>query len=163
MRLKDGEISMTDILNAAERSEIERACERVVYAYARFLDLGDMSAAANLFAENGSFARPLSPAAVIEGRETIRASLLSRSKALRTKHLVTNVMIDVQSREEAHGLSYLTMISTTPAADAVEPFLSTGPLYFGEFKDRFVREGGQWKFLERRGSVQMKYVGGAAA
>jgi len=72
------------------------------------------------------------------------------------------VMVDVQSREEAHGLSYLTMISTTPEADAVEPFVSAGPLYFGEFKDRFVREGGQWKFLERRGSVQMKYAGAAA-
>ncbi len=153
---------MADNLNDAERSEIERACERIVYAYARLLDLGDMNGAADCFAENGSFARPSSPAIVIEGRENIRASLLSRPKTLRTKHLVTNVLIDVQNREEASGVSYLTLISTTPAADAVEPFLSAGPLYFGEFKDRFVRESGHWKFLARRGSIQMKY-GGANA
>jgi hypothetical protein len=154
---------MADNLNDAERTEIERACERIVYAYARFLDLGNMNAAADFFAENGSFARPMSPATVIEGRETIRASLLSRPKTLRTKHLVTNVIIDVQNREAASGVSYLTLISTTPAAESVEPFLSAGPLYCGEFKDRFVREGGQWKFLERRGSIQMKFIGGAAS
>jgi hypothetical protein len=76
---------------------------------------------------------------------------------LLTKHLVTNVMIEVEGRDAAHGLSYLTMISTTPPPDTGPPFISKGPLYFGEFKDRFVREHGVWKFLERRGSIQMKF------
>ena len=38
---------MTQTPSAAERIEIERACERIVYAYSRALDLGDMSAAAD--------------------------------------------------------------------------------------------------------------------
>ena len=147
---------MTQVLSSAERIEIERACERIVHAYSRALDLGDMSAAADFFAENGSMARPMTPTQVIQGRESIRAALLTRPKTLLTKHLATNVMIDVVSRDEACGLSYLTMISTTPG-DAVAPFNSAGPVYFGEFKDRFVREGGEWKFLERRGSIQMKF------
>jgi hypothetical protein len=152
---------MTQVLSTAERIEIERACERVVHAYSRALDLGDMSAAADFFAENGSMARPMAPNQVIQGRESIRAALLTRPKTLLTKHLATNVMIDVVSRDEAQGLSYLTMISTTPD-DAVAPYVSAGPVYFGEFKDRFVREGGEWKFLERRGSIQMKFFGSAA-
>ena len=152
---------MTQVLSTAERIEIERACERVVHAYSRALDLGDMSAAADFFAENGSMARPMAPKQVIQGRESIRAALLTRPKTLLTKHLATNVMIDVVSRDEAEGLSYLTMISTTPD-DAVAPYVSAGPVYFGEFKDRFVREGGEWKFLERRGSIQMKFFGSAA-
>jgi|ERR1700691_2793492 hypothetical protein len=152
---------MTQIPSVAERIEIERACERIVYAYSRALDLGDMSAAADFFAEKGSMARPMAPQQIIEGRETIRTALLSRPKTLLTKHLATNVMIDVVSREEARGLSYLTMISTTPG-DAAAPYVSAGPIYFGEFKDRFVRESGEWKFLERRGSIQMKFFGAAA-
>jgi hypothetical protein len=147
---------MTQVLSFSERIEIERACERIVHAYSRALDLGDMSAAADFFAENGSMARPMAPTQVIQGRESIRAALLTRPKTLLTKHLATNVMIDVVSRDEAHGLSYLTMISTTPG-DAVAPFISAGPVYFGEFKDRFVREVGEWKFFERRGSIQMKF------
>ena len=153
---------MTQIPSAAERVEIERACERLVHAYSRALDLGDMSAAADFFAENGSMARPMAPDKVVQGRETIRAALLTRPRTLLTKHLATNVMIDVVSRDEASGLSYLTMISTTPPADTAPPYVSAGPIYFGEFKDRFVREGGSWKFLERRGSIQMKFIGAPA-
>jgi len=153
---------MTQTPSAAERIEIERACERIVYAYSRALDLGDMSAAADFFAENGSMARPMAPNQLIQGRESIRAALLTRPKTLLTKHLATNVMIDVVSRDEARGLSYLTMISTTPSGDAA-PNVSAGPVYFGEFKDRFLREGGEWKFLERRGSIQMKFFGASAS
>lgn len=150
---------MSEILSAAEQVEIERACERLVYAYSRALDLGDMNAAADFFAENGSVARPMAPDQVVQGREAIRASLLTRPKTLLTKHLATNVMIEVESRDAAHGISYLTMIATTPPPDSKPPFISTGPVYFGEFKDRFVREQGAWKFLERRGSIQMKFSG----
>jgi hypothetical protein len=151
---------MSEVLSPIEHLEIERACERLIYAYSRALDVGDMSAAADFFAENGSMARPMAPDQIIQGRETIRASLLTRPKTLLTKHLATNVVIDVEGRDCARGLSYLTMIATTPG-DAQPPFVSQGPIYFGQFADRFVRVGGEWKFLERRGSIQMKFAGAA--
>ncbi len=153
---------MTQSISAAERIEIERACERVVYAYSRALDLGDMSGAADVWAENGAGALPMAPDKVIQGREAIRAALLTRPKTLLTKHLASDVMIDVVSRDEAGGLSYLTMISTTPPGDAAAPHVSAGPIYFGEIRDRFVRESGEWKILERRGSIQMKFFGSAS-
>jgi hypothetical protein len=150
---------MAETLSTAEQIEIERACERIIHAYSRALDLGDMNAAADLFAENGSMARPMAPEQVIQGRDAIRAALLTRPKTLLTKHLATNVVIDVESRDSARGLSCLTMISTTPPTDGKPPFISAGPVYFGEFKDRYVRENGVWRFLERRGSIQMKFPG----
>jgi hypothetical protein len=55
------------------------------------------------------------------------------------------------------------MIATTPAADDAPPFTSNGPIYFGEFADRYVREQGIWKFQERLGSIQMKFAGAAQA
>ncbi len=152
---------MSESLSVAERIEIERACERIVYEYSRALDLGDTAGAADFFAKNGTLARPMTPDQRIQGRENIRASLLTRPKSLLTKHLATNVMIEVESRDTAHGISYLTMIATTPGGDAKPPFNSPGPIYFGEFKDRFVRENGTWKFLERLGFIQMKFGGSA--
>lgn len=153
---------MAESLSTAQRIEIERACERLVHAYSRALDLGDLSGAADCFAENGSMSRPMTPDQVIEGREQIRASLLTRPKTLLTRHLATNVMIEVDGRDAAHGLSYLTMIAVTPAPADQQPFQSPGPIYFGEFKDRFVRERGVWKFLERRGSIQIRFPGATA-
>ena len=154
---------MSDILSAVERIEIERACERLTNAYVRALDLGDMNAAADCFAENGSMARPMNPGQVIQGREAVRTSLLTRPKTLLTKHLSTNVVIDVESRDAACGLSYLTMVATTPPEGAAPPFNSSGPIYFGEMQDRFIREKGVWKFLERRGSIQIKFAGAPAS
>jgi SnoaL-like domain len=154
---------MSEALSTAERIEIERACERLTYTYVRALDLGDMNAAADCFAEHGSMARPMNPGQVIQGREAVRASLLTRPKTLLTKHLSTNVMIDVESRDSARGLSYLTMVATTPPEGAAPPFVSAGPVYFGEMQDRFVRENGVWKFLERRGSIQLKFPGATPA
>jgi hypothetical protein len=148
---------MSEPLTLLDRIELERACERLVYAYVRALDLGDMDAAASCFAEQGSLARPMTPDQIVHGREAIRASLATRPKTLLTKHLTTNVTIDVESRDAARGLSYLTMIACTPNGGVQPPFEAPGPLYFGEFRDRFVRVAGEWKFLERRGSIQMKY------
>lgn len=151
------------LVTTAERIEIERACERIILAYSRALDLGDMNAAADCFAENGSFARPMAPDQLIVGREAIRASLLTRPKTLFTKHLSTNMMIDVESPDSARAVSCLTMISVTPVEGAKPPHVSQGPIWFGEMRDRFVREEGVWKFLERRGSIQMKLAGAAPA
>ena len=101
----------------------------------------------------------MTPDQVVHGREAIRASLLTRPKSLITRHLATNVMVKVESRDKASGISYLTMIATTPGAEAKPPFHSNGPIYFGEFKDRFIREHGVWKFEERLGSILMKFGG----
>jgi SnoaL-like domain len=152
---------MSSVPSAIERIEIERACERLTQAYVRALDLGDMNAAADCFAENGSMARPMNPGQVIRGREAVRASLLTRPQSLLTKHLATNAMIDVESQDAASGISYLTMVATTPPEGAAPPFNSSGPIYFGEMQDRFVLENGVWKFLERRGSIQIKFAGAA--
>lgn len=148
--------------NLIERIAIERACERLVIAYSRALDIGDMNAAADCFAGQGRFARPMTPDQVTVGREAIRAALLKRPKDLLTRHLATNIVIDVESHDSASGLSYLTMISTTPGEGAVAPHVAPGPVWFGEMRDRFILEGGSWKFLERRGSIQVKFGGPAA-
>lgn len=148
---------MSDRMIPMERIEIERACERLIYTYARALDLGDMDAAADCFAEAGAMARPMTPHQIVRGREAIRASLVTRPKTLHTRHLATNVKIEVENRQTASGFSYLTMIACTPTIGAEPPFEAPGPLYFGEFRDRFVCVAGDWKFLERLGSIQMKY------
>jgi ketosteroid isomerase-like protein len=148
---------MPEPLNFFECLEIKTACEHLIYAYMQLLDKGDMDAVADCFVEEGALARPMTPDQLIKGREAIRASLNARPKTLVTRHLATNLMIEVEGRDAARGISSLTMVACTPAGDAQPPYESRGPIYFGEFRDRFVRRHNEWKFLERRGSIQMKY------
>lgn len=148
---------MNSALTLNDRLAIEMACQRLVHVYLRALDGGDPDGVADCFAEPGVLARPMQPDQRIEGREAIRVSMRSRPKGLVTRHLATNVIIDVASPLAATGVSLLTMIGCTPGEGARPPFESAGPVYFGEFRDRFVRVGGEWKFLERLGSIAVKY------
>jgi hypothetical protein len=148
---------MNSALSSLERLEVESACQRLVYEYMRALDENDWDRLANCFVELGVLARPMQPEQLLAGRAAIQASMRARPKGLTTRHLATNVIIDVVAANSATGVTTFAMIGCTPAQDAKPPFESAGPLYFGEFHDRFVREGGQWKFLERRGSIAVKY------
>jgi hypothetical protein len=148
---------MSSVLSSIERLEIESACQRLVYEYLRALDGNDWNGVANCFVEQGVLARPMQPEQLLMGREAIRASMQARPKGLMTRHLATNVMIDVTSQDSATGVTTLAMIGCTLAENAKLPVESAGPLYFGEFRDRFVREAGRWKFLERRGSIAIKH------
>jgi ketosteroid isomerase-like protein len=148
---------MSADLSGSERLEIESACLRLVYEHLRALDQNDWEAVANCFADQGVLARPMQPDQLIEGRDAIRAAMHSRPKGLMTRHIASNVIINIDSRDRATGVTALVMIGCTPGEGSKPPFESTGPLYFGEFRDRFIRENGQWKFLERRGSIAIKY------
>lgn len=148
---------MSSALSSLDRLEIESACQRLVYEYLRALDGNDWDGLANCFVAQGTLTRPMQPEQVLEGREAIRASMKSRPKGLTTRHLATNVMIDVVSQDLATGVTTLAMIGCVAPDNAKPPFESTGPFYFGEFRDRFVRDAGQWRFLERRGSIAIKY------
>ena len=147
--------------SAAERLEIERACERIVYAYSRALDLGDLSAAADFFAENGSMARPMAPDQVIQGRETIRASLLTRPKTLLTKHLATNVMIEVESRD-ARARYFLSHDDLDHASTGLQPpFIPKVRSISANSRIALCARTASGRFLERRGSIQMKFEAAA--
>ena len=94
------------------RARIERACERLVIEFALLNDLGDNDGVAALFAANGTYERPMAPGQAISGREAILASLKARDPRF-SRHIVTNILVDVISNDRAKGRSYVTFMSTT--------------------------------------------------
>jgi hypothetical protein len=148
---------MDTALSSLERVEIELACQRLVYEYLRALDGGDYDALAECFVAHGILARPMQPDQPLEGKEAIRASMKARPKALVTRHLATNIMLNIESADSVSGVTTLAMIGCMPADGSKMPYESGGPLYFGQFRDRFVRHDGVWKFSERQGSIAVKY------
>jgi 3-phenylpropionate/cinnamic acid dioxygenase small subunit len=61
----------------------------------------------------------------------------------RTRHLITNVAIDVDDdRASATALSYATVLQQTDE-------LPLQPIASGRYRDRFVRVEGRWRFAER--------------
>jgi len=137
-----------------ERLTIERACQRLVLEFARFNDSWDHEALAALFTDDCVFARPLDPDHPYHGRAAVHAIFRDR-KARLTRHVMTNILIDVVSADEARGNSYVTMISS-PNTEGPQP--GEG-IFFGGFDDGFVRTAQGWKFKSRVGHVAL-YQGG---
>jgi hypothetical protein len=121
-----------------ETIRIEHVCARLVARYANLTDAADWPGVAALFAPEGRMARPSAPDAWIVGRAAILAAFAARPARV-TRHLCTNIVIDVLSDDAATGECAMAL------------FERDGTPRFGGFHDRFVRTADGWAFAERRG------------
>ena len=134
-------------VDAAQREQIMRACERLSLAYARAVDFRDYDEFVMLFAENGV----LDVGTPIVGRTAIAAAMQKRPDELRSRHVLTNHFVDVVNADEARGLAYLTLFRHVGEASLnAGPAPLSGVAAVGHYEDRFVREGERWLFARRK-------------
>ena len=134
-------------MNAQERSEIERACERLSIAYAHHVDFKDYDAYVELFADDCR----LDLGTVIEGKAAIRAWLAQRPERLRSRHVFTNILIEVVDADHARGITYLTLYRHIGDESlSNDPIDFAGPAGVGHYEDEFVRTAAGWRFASRR-------------
>ena len=125
---------------AEERRAIEADCARLIALYANLNDEARWDEVAALYAEDGVMFRPTAPDAPVAGREAILAAFKSRPPRT-TRHVCSNVVVDVESETTARGTSAMLL------------FTGEGAPLVGSFHDRFVLTGDVWRFAERRGSL----------
>jgi 3-phenylpropionate/cinnamic acid dioxygenase small subunit len=121
------------------------AISELIFTYAERIDAGDLPGVAALFeaatygsVQGGSYR---GSAALLEVLQ--RLVILYPDGTPRTKHVTTNLVIDVdEAANTASARSYFTVLQAT------EP-LPMQPIVAGRYQDRFVRERGTWRFVER--------------
>ncbi|HVW48556.1 MAG TPA: nuclear transport factor 2 family protein [Solirubrobacterales bacterium] len=136
-----------------ERLAIERACERLIYEYARRVDFGEAAAIADLFAEDGRWE---GTDLVLEGREKIRAWFTRRGELARrvSRHVCTNVAVEPISATEASSLAYMINYRHDRAeGDDSLPVPADTPKWVGELHDTFRLTEEGWRFTARRVTV----------
>lgn len=117
----------------------------LIFTYAERIDAGDLAGVAALFAQatygsvqGGSYR---GSAAVLEVLQ--RVVILYPDGTPRTKHLTTNLVIDVdETAQTASARSYFTVLQATEE-------LPMQPIVAGRYQDRFLCEHGGWRFAER--------------
>ena len=133
-------------LDDAERRKIRQDCEALSIAYARAVDFRDYDEFVNLFTQDGT----LEAGTRLEGKQAIAASLKRRPDELRSRHVLTNIFVNVVNREEATGISYLTLYRHVGAESLrAEPISFDGPFAIGHYQDVFVRTEAGWRFKSR--------------
>ncbi|MBO9695032.1 MAG: nuclear transport factor 2 family protein [Sphingopyxis sp.] len=123
-----------------DRLAIEWQCTRLVAEYANLNDEARWEDVAALYAEDGWMTRPTAPDDPIVGRAAILAAFTARLPRT-TRHICSNIVIDVESPTSARGRSAM-LLFTGPGAPIV-----------GSFDDRFALTDEGWRFGARRGSL----------
>lgn len=137
------------VMAAMERVVIVQACQEVVLRAAACVDAGDAATLAALFAEHAVLVRP--GAEPLVGRAAIRDTYAQRPAERITRHLVTNLLVDVEAPDRARVRSGV-LLWTGSRTDAEGPHgrVAQGRQLVGEFDDRLLRDArGAW-LIERR-------------
>lgn len=130
-------------MTQSERLAIEWQCARLIALYANLNDEARWADVAALYAEDGAMSRPTAPDVFIRGRAAILEAFLARPPR-QTRHVCSNVVIDVESPVQARGTSAMIL------------FTKDNPPLAGSFHDRFVLTEEGWRFAERRGSLAFR-------
>ena len=121
------------------------AITALIHLYAERLDGGDLEGVARLF-ESATYGAEGGP--VREGADAVLAAirrvLILHDGVPRTKHVITNLTIEV---DEAAGTAVARSYFTVLQATATLPLQA---ILAGRYHDRFRRVSGSWQFAERR-------------
>ncbi len=119
---------------------------RLIYAYPKCIDRGDLAGVARLFAD----ARVVfGSGREVLGEEALRqwfdnTVVLYEGGATHVHHLVGNVTVDFEDASHATAMSYYQ------TCQAVPPDFPLQLIIAGRYQDRFGRVDGRWRFVERR-------------
>lgn len=137
-------------MDEVERMAAERACEGLITAYTHMVDdFGERADVPSLFTEDGVWE---SDEARLEGRDQM-AAFFGRAEAHRTtRHVSSNVAVEVTGPDTAEALSYFALYRYVGEKPRV-PDLDDQPVILGHYTDRFVRTSGGWRIAHRRADV----------
>ncbi len=128
----------------------EQEIRALVLSYARLLDGGDVDGVAALF-EHSTW-RSLPNGSTLRGAAAVRPvyeSLVAEVGQRRTKHLITNLAVDVDAgATSASSHCYWTVLQSAPGG-------SIGIALSGQYADSFARIAGRWRFTDRLITVDL--------
>jgi hypothetical protein len=133
---------------------IERACERLITEFFEAVDLREEPRLDQLFTEDATYARPITPDAIISGREAIRKSFEARPAGRVGRHTCSNTRITVESADRATGTHRVVLyMGPQESPDPQFGYKADARVLIGEFADVFVNTPHGWRFHSRRGRV----------
>ena len=140
-----------------ERMLIERACARLVVEYCHLVDHGEAARIADQFTDDGVWTADEITAT---GRDAFVRLFRERQDhaARMSRHVCSNLLIDVIDEHNATGVVYLTLYRHD---GEVGRMLSPSgvPARIGEYRDTFVRDATGWKFKRRELHSSFAVVG----
>lgn len=138
---------------AADLSEIEKAaiaheCAQVLYKYSYAQDMRDADGITETFADNGVWQSGQSSAT---GREAIAAkakAYMMSEGYFTSRHVISNVIIDVKDRDHASGTAYISDYFYDPKKLSEAKFIA--PVLIGIYSNEYVRTAKGWRLASMK-------------
>jgi 3-phenylpropionate/cinnamic acid dioxygenase small subunit len=114
----------------------------LIYSYAERIDEGDFAGVAEVFEHATLTFEGFGDA--ISGREAIERLYTNTTRRYedgtpRTKHVMTNVIVDVADEVHASSRSYFTVLQAVPGELALQPVIA------GRYRHTYERVDGTWR------------------
>ncbi|MEE4301210.1 MAG: nuclear transport factor 2 family protein [Pseudomonadales bacterium] len=122
-------------MDVLDRILAERACTELCHGFARALDFSDQDHFLELFTEDAE----LLYLERHDGLEAIARFVAERPRSLRTRHVMSNLWIDVLDATTARGIAYCTLHA------GEDPM----PMAVGHVQDRYVLGDEGWRIATR--------------
>jgi hypothetical protein len=135
-------------MDLLKRMEIERACTRLNSEYSLYVDTGRVNDFLDLFMTDGSWV--LAGLPPMQGREQMNGYFAERDPKTRSRHVVSNVLIDVVDDRTARGSSYATVYRHV-GDERTAPM--NGPIGVAVYTDEFRLTDKGWKFQRREAAM----------
>lgn len=142
------------MMTELEQLQIEHACTKLINRFAILNDAMRYDELAELFTVDGSFARPTDPDNFVNGRDNILQAFKARPTDRITRHVITNIDVEVLDENSAHSVCYAVLYTGNTDNKAEKFGIQANPTQFiGEFHDEFTRTGDGWKIQRRSGNI----------
>ena len=138
-----------------DRELIELACMRLINHYANLNDAQDWEAVADLYTDDGRFARPSGDGSFVVGYDAILASFKARPPR-NQRHIVANTVVTVEGPATARAFSAILLFQGHPAPDGGLPVMSDNSPLVGWYRDLIVLTPDGWLFQERVGGLDFR-------
>ena len=120
------------------------AIRALIHRYAELIDLGDLDAVAALFT-HGTWSSP-GRGTPLQGAEQVRHAydgVILYDGIPSTKHVISNVTIEIADGATATARSYFTVLQGRPD-------FPLQPVIAGRYHDQFERVDDAWRFADRQ-------------
>ena len=134
-------------MNDLERLAIEHACMKLMVGYCVHADHDQADEFAALFAEDGVWVQ--GSGGEIRGRDALRAYIRGRPGRTLTRHMITNLLVDVVNDNAATGIAY-ALVFRDRDYDGSGSAAMRAPGSVVEYRDEFTRTPEGWKIQRRR-------------
>ena len=134
-------------MNLAQRHEIEQVCRNLVLRSALYLDTHNHAWFAELFTADGLWDRVAQP---LTGPGEILPFLESRTSTTLVRHVITNLLVNVESEVAATSIAYVLNFQTFADGAVPEtPAPMVSPGLIAEWHDSFALTDDGWRISRR--------------